>query len=340
MSKAKNRTTIPDNINEEYYQIGLAIIESFPKYRPPVDLFVFKEELGVLEPLFRKGSRLSNEEVELVNKLCSEGDLFVSRTDHPIYSQHIVKQLDLVLVDKNLKEGEVADIIQRALALRLNDFLEQPVKILFDPLYVDLMVLTEYLNEDNHRIKLFMRRLSTEYSLVNHSTNTLWVGLWLLFNVKTSEELTRKSIDNTALALLLHDIGMSKVPPFILTKSTALKIEEKDKILPHPVVGFKIAQKLELVADEVRQAIVEHHERLDGSGYPQKAKANQLSRLGRIAAVADSFCAMITKRPYAGAKAPLAAAQELMADKARYDSAFASALAGAYVMEAFGKNKA
>lgn len=337
--KTARKTTIPDNISEEYYQLSPGIMESFPKYRPPIDLFRFREDIGFLELIFRKGTRLSNEQVEEVNKLCAGGDLFVSRTDHPVYSQHIVKQLDLVLVDSNLKENEVADIIQRALAMRLEDFFDQPVKQFFEPLYNDLMVFTEYLSLDPHRIKLFMRRLSKEYTLLNHSLNTLWVGLWLLLNVKSPEELSRKVIDRCAMGLLLHDIGMSKVPQFIIGKDGALKPEERDKIPSHPLVGFKIAQKMDMDLDEVRQAIVEHHERLDGSGYPQKAKASGISRIGRLAAVADSFCAMISNRPYAPGKEPLQAAQELTADKSRYDGAFASNLAAAYAMNVFGMKK-
>ena len=118
MKKVK-KSTIPDNISEEYYQINQAILASFPKYRPPLDLFRLKEEIGQLQVYSKKGTRLTNEQVEEIHALCAEGDLFVSRADHPIYSQHIVKQLDLVLVDQDLKDGEVADIILRACVWRI-----------------------------------------------------------------------------------------------------------------------------------------------------------------------------------------------------------------------------
>ena len=110
----KRKAAIPDNIAEEYYQISQEILSSFPKYRPPVDLFQFRADIAQLYPYSRKGARLSNEQVEEIQQLCESGDLFVSRTDHPIYSEHIVKQVDLVLLDGNLKESECADIIIRA----------------------------------------------------------------------------------------------------------------------------------------------------------------------------------------------------------------------------------
>ncbi len=326
-------SSIPDGIQEEYYQIALPILESFPKYRPPVDLFEFKDSVGRLQPLYRKGARLSNEQVEATHKLCEQGNLFVSREDHPVYSKHIVKQLDLVLVDQNLKEGEIADVITLALGIRVSDFAEQPVMPVFQKLYQDVMVLTEYLFLDRHRIKLFMRRLSREHTLAAHSMNTLAVGLWLFFAVRN--EYRRRDLDRAALSLLLHDIGMAKIPPFILTKPTPLKLDEKDKITPHPLLGAKILHKIGIAFEEMRQATLEHHERLDGSGYPQKLKGEGISKFGRLVAVADSFSAMITKRIHAPALEFLEAAKRLAEDKKRYDERYTGMLYHAFMTDAF-----
>jgi len=149
-------------------------------------------------------------------------------------------------------------------------------------------------------------------------------------------ELRRRDLDRAALAFVLQDIGMAKIPAFILNKPGSLKAEELEKVVLHPTVSYKIMQKLDLAFDELAQASLEHHERLDGSGYPQKSKAQQISRIGRIAAVADSFAAMIAKRPYADAKMPAQAAQELAADQKRYDSQLTGYLAAALLTGAVG----
>lgn len=328
---------VPENISEEYYQISEAILESFPKYRPPLDFFVFKEDIAQLVTYSRKGDRLSNEQIEETRRLCAEGDLFVSRSDHPIYSQHIVKQLDLVLVDQNLKEAEVADICLRALELRLGDFFDQPVKPQFEVLYTDVQVITEYLWTDMHRLRLFMRRLHRgAYSLQHHSINTFCVGLWLLAETR-GEELRRKEFDQAAMALLLHDVGMAKIPAFILGKTTPLKPEEKEKIPPHTLLGYKIMHKLDQSYDAMRQAALEHHERMDGSGYPQRSK--DISSFGRLAAVADAFSAMIQTRPYSTAKDLTGAARELAEDRTRFDLAYSGKLLAAFISETFGRLK-
>ncbi|UZP67285.1 HD domain-containing protein [Desulfovibrio mangrovi] len=324
---------IPDAIQEEYYQIAKPILESFPKYRPPVDLFEFKESIARLQPYSKKGARLTNEQVEAVHSLCEDGNLFVSRADHPIYSKHIIKQLDLVLVDQNLKQGEIADVFMQALALRVNEFAEQPVMPVFEQLYQDVMVFTEFIFQDRHRIKLFMRRLNREHNLASHAVNTLAVGLWLFYAARS--EYRRRDLDKAALALLLHDIGMCKVPPFILAKTTPLKMDEKEKLTPHPIVGAKIMHKLGFAFDEMKQATLEHHERLDGSGYPQKLKGETISKFGRLVAVADSFSAMICSRPYAAGTEPAEAARKLAEDKKRYDERYTLLLNHAYLTDAF-----
>ncbi len=323
----KNATgAVPGDINEEYYQISAEIMASFPRYRPPVDLFVFREDIAVLAPYSRKGTRLSNEQVEEVTELCASGNLFVSRSDHHIYSRHIVRQLDL-------KEAEIANICIHALYLRYAEFYEQPVKAVFDPLYRDVMVVTEYLAKDPQRINAFMRRLFRRYEPAKHAVNTMIVGLWLW--LRNAGDFQRKNLDRMALALLVHDIGMSKVPPFILTKKGSLKPEEREKILPHSLLSVKIMQKMEVVFDDLLQICFEHHERLDGSGYPQRIKGGQIPATAALAAVADSFAAMITERSYAPAKEPKVAAQELAADQ-RYNVSVARLLLAAFANDALG----
>lgn len=328
------KTTIPDNISEEYYQINPEILASFPKYRPPLDLYLFKEDIAQLMPYARKGQRLTNEQVEQVVELCNDSLLFVSRSDHPVYSKHICKQLDLVLVDKNLKEGEIADIIIQALQLRLEAFFDQSVQVVFDQLYADLMVLTEYLGQDSHRIRSLIKRLLKEHTLVNHSINTGIVGLWLYLRMRTGQ-FERRELDRVTLGLFLHDMGMSKIPQFVRTKTSPLTQDERAKINQHPLVGMKMAQKLGLTFKDMKSCVFEHHERLDGSGYPRKAGSEEISKIGRLCAVADSFCAMISERPYAKAMDPVDAAKALQKEEKKYEIQFLTLLLFAYQYKDF-----
>ena len=320
---------VPCDISEEYYQIGASILESFPKYRPPLDLFVYDEKVTQLVPYSRKGTRISNEQVEEIHRECRDGNLFVSRADHAVYSAHIIKQLDLILVDANLKESEIVNICYRALEERLADVINQPVQQFFVALRNDIAVVTEYLWEDKYRIKRFLKKLRRgEHSVVTQGVNTFVIGLWLLMGAKGSE-LKRTFFDDAALGLLVHDIGMSKIPAFIRDKNRPLTPDEKNKIPTHPLAGAQMLRKTEFFTETVLDPIVSHHERLDGSGYPQKR--TEISMLGRIAAVADAYAAMILVRPYAPAMGIREAAQVLFEDAKRFDTKFSSAILGAVV---------
>jgi HD-GYP domain-containing protein (c-di-GMP phosphodiesterase class II) len=324
------KSSIPDNISEEYYQISPEILASFPKYRPPLDLFKFVEDVAQLLSYSRKGQRLSNEQIEEVNQLCQDSNLFVSRSDHPVYSKHICKQLDLILLDKNLKESEIADIIVQALQLRLEAFFDQAVPPVFEFLYKDLMVVTEYLSSDSRRIKSLMRRIQTTHSLINHSINCGFVGLWMYLKCR-NYEFVRRDLDRIAVALFLHDMGMCKIPQFILSKTIPLTLEERSKVNMHPILGLKIAEKLGLSFNEIKACILEHHERLDQSGYPRKVGGDEITKIGRLCAVVDSFCAMITDRPYAKAMTLKDAAKAISKDDAHYDTQFTLQLLSGFV---------
>jgi response regulator RpfG family c-di-GMP phosphodiesterase len=323
---AEQKHDIPDGLNEEYYQISADILGSFNKYRPPLNIFTFREDVARVVPYFKVGNRLSNEQVAELAALTEEGVVFVSREDHPVYVKHISFQLDLVLVDKNLKEKEIADIFTQALTRRLAEFFEQPVAAIFEKLWVDLMVLSEYLYADIARARALVRRLHREHTLENHSMNTGFLGLALWGKLKEkgfAEGVKRPVFDRVLAGLFLHDLGMAKVPLFLRTKDKPLTGDERAKVNAHTKVGFEMLGKLGLRYAEMDQCVTEHHERVNGSGYPLKSVKQEFP--GRLTAVADSFCAMITKRPYAEAMEPVQAAASLAQDR-RYDPEITKAL--------------
>jgi putative nucleotidyltransferase with HDIG domain len=98
-------------------------------------------------------------------------------------------------------------------------------------------------------------------------------------------------------AAILHDIGKIGIPDMILNKPGKLTVAEYDIIKQHPVIGEKILERI-LWLDEIRDMVRHHHERYDGKGYPDRLAAEQIHFGARIIAVADSFQAMISDRPY------------------------------------------
>ena len=115
------------------------------------------------------------------------------------------------------------------------------------------------------------------------------VGTILNWDAKTLEKLR--------YAAILHDIGKIGVPEEILNKNSALTCEEFEVIKNHPIWGARILQNIQQL-DEVREAILQHHEYMDGSGYPLGIKGENITILARLIAIADAYDAMTSERPY------------------------------------------
>jgi HD-GYP domain-containing protein (c-di-GMP phosphodiesterase class II) len=99
------------------------------------------------------------------------------------------------------------------------------------------------------------------------------------------------------MAGLLHDIGKIGVDDNVLRKSGRLTDAEYEHIKRHPELGYKILKDLKRLSD-VLPSVLYHHERWDGRGYPHQLAADGIPLFARIIAVADSYDAMASDRPY------------------------------------------
>jgi HD-GYP domain-containing protein (c-di-GMP phosphodiesterase class II) len=105
------------------------------------------------------------------------------------------------------------------------------------------------------------------------------------------------------VGLLLHDIGKLAVPSQILQKPGPLTDDEWQAMRAHPLLGVQILKKAEGISPLSRAVVRSHHERWNGSGYPDKQSGVNIHQFARIAAVADVFDALTSQRAYRGALA-------------------------------------
>lgn len=107
------------------------------------------------------------------------------------------------------------------------------------------------------------------------------------------------ALEELRVGTILHDIGKIGVPDAILNKRARLTDEEFAVMKTHPVIGYEICRPL-MLSEGVLMIIRNHHEKLDGSGYPDGLKGGELPLSLRIVCVADAFDAMSSRRPYRG----------------------------------------
>lgn len=124
--------------------------------------------------------------------------------------------------------------------------------------------------------------------------------------------LPRDNIKEIALGALLHDVGKAKVPDEILNKPAKLTDAEFDKMKSHVVQSIIILQNTPGISQTMLDVAGQHHERFDGTGYPNKLKGHEISFHGQMAAIVDVYDAITSNRVYhKGMPAPAAMAKLL-----------------------------
>lgn len=140
----------------------------------------------------------------------------------------------------------------------------------------------------------------SEFYIYSHSLNVallaMLLGRWLKF--------ADRKITQLVYAGLLHDIGKLQVDPGILNKPGKLTQVEFEAVKKHTIYGLQMVETLKFLSPEIKDAILFHHEREDGSGYPHGVKGDQIPRMAKILAVADIYDAMTSNRVYSTEKPP------------------------------------
>lgn len=132
------------------------------------------------------------------------------------------------------------------------------------------------------------------------------------YAVATGKEmgLAGDSLRHLWVGALLHDVGKIGVPDHILKKPGRLTDDEYEVMKRHPVTGAAILERSSFLRPAL-PGVLHHQEKWDGTGYPYGLKGEEISLEGRILAVADTFDAIVSSRPYRGGRPPQAAVEEL-----------------------------
>lgn len=141
------------------------------------------------------------------------------------------------------------------------------------------------------------------------------------YGIKIGNEmkLSKEKIENIGFAALFHDLGKIHVPDEILNKPGSLTYEEFEIIKKHPIRGSELTNKTYF--KNISKIIEQHHERVDGSGYPKGIMGSEILIEAKIIAVADSYDAMTSERSYKNPLSPKEALEELILLKNKhYDS--------------------
>ncbi|NLK52444.1 MAG: HD-GYP domain-containing protein [Syntrophomonadaceae bacterium] len=154
-----------------------------------------------------------------------------------------------------------------------------------------------------HKIK--NRNESIFTHLIGVSIFSIMIGKWLNKDEPRLIEL--------GMAGIIHDLGKCQIPSIILNKPGPLSLKDYQHVQKHSLYGFQLALESNIRKTSILSAILQHHERVDGSGYPYGITANHIDETAKIVMVADIFEALLANRPYRQPVNPFYAVEEIKA---------------------------
>jgi len=161
-------------------------------------------------------------------------------------------------------------------------------------LYACVREIVDTLNTNINVMPIILKFMPETYTTHNHSTNVAFFVTIIGNKLKMSQE---ELIDLT-YAGLLHDIGKIRIDSVILDKPSTLKEDEFETVKQHSLAGYEILVKNGIINQIILKGVKHHHERLDGSGYPEHLRDKTIPMVARIIGMCDTFDALTTKRTF------------------------------------------
>ncbi|MBB3110928.1 HD-GYP domain-containing protein (c-di-GMP phosphodiesterase class II) [Paenibacillus phyllosphaerae] len=164
---------------------------------------------------------------------------------------------------------------------------------------------------DDYRILNFSPLVVQDDDYIQHKSVMSAMSCYLLAQWVG---LPKKDWMPVALAGLLHDIGNVKVDRAILEKPDSLTLSEVEEMRRHTVLGYQLLKNVAALNEGVKLASLQHHERVDGSGYPLGIMGDKIHPYAKIVAISDIFNAMTMKRVYRKAASPYLVLEQIQKD--------------------------
>ena len=160
---------------------------------------------------------------------------------------------------------------------------------------------------DAMAIDISALKTSDEYTF-KHSVDVATISMIVAKKMGMSDT----EIHEIGVTGLLHDVGKTKIPPEILNKPDRLNDAEFEVMRQHSVFSYRIIQDNPDLSDEIKLGVLQHHEKINGAGYPMSVPGNKITPYAKVLSVADIYDALVTERPYKSAFSQREAVEMIM----------------------------
>jgi len=222
--------------------------------------------------------------------------LFVPVDSQERYQHYIESNINQILHDKTIPEPTKAGIVYDSTKLLVKDVLGNPTlseNIRRSQTLVESSV--SYIINGQEAFHNLLRVMSFDYYTYTHSVNVCTFSIAFARYLGFNDE---ESLNQLGTGALLHDVGKTKISDRILNKRSRLTTLEMELVKRHPRWGFELMRETNMISEESYHPIIQHHERIDGSGYPDRLTGDSIHIFSKIVGIADTFDALTTQRVY------------------------------------------
>lgn len=174
-----------------------------------------------------------------------------------------------------------------------NNLIKGPKSTLNKSISMLKELIDDIMNKNSINVELYEVKTYDNYTYI-HCVDTGIMSIYL----GTCLNLPPSQIKELGLSAMLHDIGKISIPNRIINKKGELTKKEFEEIKNHPIYGEKILRKTGLFSDSIIHGVAQHHERIDGKGYPYGLKDFDICDYAKIITVSDVFTALSANRSY------------------------------------------
>ncbi|MDQ5985471.1 MAG: Cyclic di-GMP phosphodiesterase [Syntrophus sp. SKADARSKE-3] len=224
----------------------------------------------------------------------------------------VPEELLTVIHDKHITPEQKANLVQEHSITMMRNLLNSPTAGNIKAVKQGMSEIVDLILRDDQTTFYLINITDHDYYTYTHSVNVGFLAIAL------AKQLFRNSDNHDLHALgagfFLHDLGKVKITLDIINKPGKLSDEEMKEMKRHPSLGFFLLQEVKQMTKELKMVVLQHHEKMNGTGYPMGIRGEDIHIYGRICAIADIFDALTSKRPYKN-QMPSFVALKLMRDE-------------------------
>ncbi len=271
-------------IKKKYYLIDKIIIIDDIKF--DFDIYAKNNEEERVFLIFEKEKKLFEKDVDF---LISHRHLYVHESEKESYDRYFRNYMSKKNGPRDM------EVFYKEVGYTVDKMFKDPEQLASYSEVKDIVTnMVSTILDDDFMISSFISILSTNYYTHTHSLNVSVYSICLGKHLG----LVESELEELGISALLHDLGKSKIKDEIINKNGTLTEYEFNEVKKHPLLGWLLAKRLSITNKNILSGIRNHHERMDGNGYPDKLKDKDIHIFAKIIGVCDVFDALTTKRVY------------------------------------------